>query len=191
VVGLAESREQQAVAQERCKGLPVQIALMDYRNLEGNFDRIVSIGMFEQVGPKNYRRFFDTVEGAPKDQGLFLLHTIGLSDTTHSTNAWIDHYIFPNGKLPSARQVTTAFEPHFIFEDWHNFGQDFHLTLMAGWKHFDTAWCGLKDKYGERFYRMWKYYVHSCAEFFRSRQGQLWQLVLAKPSRRAVYRAPR
>ena len=149
------------------------------------------VEVFEHVGPKNYARFFETVERVLEDQGLFLLHTIGLSDTTPCTDAWIDKYIFPNGKLPSARQLTTAFEPYFIFEDWHNFGQDYDLTLMAWWRNFDAAWPRLKDSYGEHFYRMWKYYLLCCAGFFRSRQGQLWQLVLAKPMRRSVYRAPR
>jgi cyclopropane fatty-acyl-phospholipid synthase-like methyltransferase len=76
-------------------------------------------------------------------------------------------------------------------EDWHNFGQDYDTTLMAWWKNFDAAWPDLADKYGERFYRMFKYYLHACAGYFRSRHGQLWQLVLSRRGRREVYRSIR
>jgi cyclopropane-fatty-acyl-phospholipid synthase len=119
------------------------------------------------------------------------LHTIGNSVTSPKTDAWIDKYIFPNGKLPSAREITSALEGRFLIEDWHNFGSDYDHTLMAWWANFDKAWPGLEERYGKRFYRMWKYYLMSCAGFFRSRQGQLWQLVLSKTAREWVYRSVR
>jgi cyclopropane-fatty-acyl-phospholipid synthase len=191
VEGITVSREQRKLAEERCRGLPVQIKLMDYREIDGRFDRVVSVGMFEHVGPKNYAAYFATVNRVMADDGLFLLHTIGNYDTTHTTDAWIDKYIFPNGKVPSARQITRAVEPDFVIEDWHNFGQDYDPTLMAWWRNFDAAWPSLKGKYGERFYRMFKYYLNACAGYFRARQGQLWQIVLSKRSRRAVYRSIR
>lgn len=191
VVGITVSKEQQKLAQERCAGLPVSIELMDYRDLRVKFDKVVSVGMFEHVGPKNYDIYFDTVHRTLKDDGLFLLHTIGNSVTSLKTDAWIDKYIFPNGKLPSASEISSAVESRFLIEDWHNFGQDYDHTLMAWWKNFDTAWPFLETKYGKRFYRMWKYYLMSCAGFFRSRQGQLWQLVLSKPERGSVYRSVR
>lgn len=191
VTGITISREQQKLAVERCRGLPVDIQLMDYRDLKGEFDKIVSVGMFEHVGPKNYPVYFRNVHRLLKDDGLFLLHTIGNRRTTETTDAWIEKYVFPNGKLPSARHLSTALEDHFIIEDWHNFGQDYDLTLMAWKKRFDAAWPQLRDKYGERFYRMWSYYLQCCAGFFRARQGQLWQLVLTKTSRREVYRSLR
>jgi len=191
VTGITVSKEQQRLALERCAGLPVTIELMDYRDLNGRFNKVVSVGMFEHVGPKNYPVYFATVDRVMADDGLFLLHTIGNYDTTHTTDAWIDKYIFPNGKTPSPHQIAGAIEPNFIIEDWHNFGQDYDLTLMAWWERFDAAWPTLADKYGERFYRMFKYYLNACAGYFRARQGQLWQIVLSKRSRRTVYRSIR
>jgi len=191
VVGITVSKEQQHVAQARCADLPVSIELMDYRDLGEQFDKVVSVGMFEHVGPKNYAVYFDTVHRTLKDDGLFLLHTIGNAVTSPKTDAWIDKYIFPNGKLPSAREMASAVEGRFLIEDWHNFGSDYDDTLMAWWENFELAWPFLEAKYGKRFYRMWRYYLLSCAGYFRSRQGQLWQLVLSKPERGSVYRSVR
>lgn len=191
VTGITVSREQLRVARERCSGLPINIELMDYRDLKGSFNKIVSVGMFEHVGPKNYSLFFSTMQQLLLDDGLFLLHTIGDHSTVQYTDPWIDKYIFPNGKLPSARQIVTAVEERFLIEDWHNFGPDYDRTLMAWWDNFEAAWPQLKDKYDARFYRMWKYYLMSSAGFFRSKQGQLWQLVLSKRERKGGYRSVR
>lgn len=191
VLGITVSKEQQKLAQERCSGLPVVIELIDYRDLSGQFDKIVSVGMFEHVGPKNYSTYFDTVMRLLKDDGLFLLHTIGIYKTTHRVDPWIDKYIFRNGKLPSAEQMGEVLNNRMIIEDWHNFGHDYYLTLMAWWKNFDAAWPELAGEYDERFYRMWHYYLMSCAGFFKSRQGQLWQLVLSKRTRQQIYRSVR
>lgn len=191
VTGITVSKEQKALADERCEGLPVTIKLMDYRDLEGTFDKVVSVGMFEHVGPKNYQTYFDTVARLMKDDGLFLLHTIGIHKTSPTVDAWIDQYIFPNGKLPSAAEISSAIDGSFLVEDWHNFGQDYDRTLMAWWDNFKVAWPELEASYGSRFYRMWKYYLHCCAGFFRSRQGQLWQLVLSKRTRPHLYRSIR
>jgi cyclopropane-fatty-acyl-phospholipid synthase len=191
VTGITVSQQQYQLARERCAGLPVTIQLMDYRDLQGGFDKVVSVGMFEHVGPKNYTHYFATVERLLDDEGLFLLHTIGDHTTSHYTDPWIDKYIFPNGKLPSAQQLTYALEGRFVIEDWHNFGQDYDRTLMAWWHRFDAAWPELGKHYDERFYRMWHYYLMCCAGLFRSRQGQLWQLVLSKQGRRSVYRSLR
>jgi len=191
VTGITVSKEQQRLARKRCAGLPVRIELMDYRELQGCFDKIASVGMFEHVGPKNYPAYFAAVDRLMATDGLILLHTIGNYDNLHTTDAWIDKYIFPNGHIPSARQISRALEKDFIMEDWHNFGQDYDITLMAWWARFDSAWPGLADKYGDRFYRMFKYYLHACAGYFRSRHGQLWQLVLSKRGRREVYRSIR
>lgn len=191
VVGVTVSKEQQKLAQERCSDLPVRIELMDYRKLGGRFDKIVSVGMFEHVGPKNYATYFDVAERLLENDGLFLLHTIGNHNTAPKTDAWIDKYIFPNGKLPSAKELASVLENRFLIEDWHNFGADYDRTLLAWWENFESAWPELKNKYGSRFYRMWKYYLLSCAGFFRARQGQLWQLVLSKRQRVGVYRSVR
>ncbi|MDV3237273.1 MAG: cyclopropane fatty acyl phospholipid synthase [Gammaproteobacteria bacterium] len=191
VTGITVSKEQQQYAQERCEGLPVRIELMDYRDLRGEYDKVVSVGMFEHVGPKNYATYFDTALRLMKDDGLFLLHTIGIHATSRTVDPWIDRYIFPNGKLPSAQELSSVLNGRFIIEDWHNFGPDYDRTLMAWWHNFDAAWPQLESRYGRRFYRMWKYYLLSCAGFFRSRQGQLWQLVLSKRGRETVYRSLR
>jgi cyclopropane-fatty-acyl-phospholipid synthase len=191
VFGITVSREQLALARERCAGLPVQLELMDYRDLDGRFDKVVSVGMFEHVGVKNYPAYLDVVRRVLKNDGLFLLHTIGDRDTETAADGWINKYIFPNGKVPSARQVAEALEGRLVVEDWHNFGQDYDRTLMAWWERFDAAWPTLRPHYGDRFYRMWKYYLLSCAGFFRSRHGMLWQLVLTKPGRASTYRSVR
>jgi cyclopropane-fatty-acyl-phospholipid synthase len=191
VVGVTVSREQQQLAQARCRGLPVTVELKDYRDISGEYDKVVSVGMFEHVGEKNYPIFFDTVGRMLKDDGLFLLHTIGSHRTVKSVDPWIVKYIFPNSRLPSAREITSVLERRFLIEDWHNFGPDYDRTLMAWWENFERAWPRLEPHYGRRFYRMWKYYLQSCAGLFRSRQGQLWQLVLSKRSYPGIYRSVR
>jgi cyclopropane-fatty-acyl-phospholipid synthase len=191
VTGVTISKEQLTLAQERCKGLPIRLILQDYRDLQGRFDKIVSVGMFEHVGPKNYQTYFDTVRRLLAPEGLFLLHSIGLASSSQGTDPWIDKYIFPNGKLPSAREIADAVEGRFVIEDWHNFGQDYDRTLMAWWDRFNQAWPRLQSRYNRRFYLMWKYYLLCCAGFFRSRQGQLWQLVLTHADRAETYRSVR
>lgn len=192
VHGITVSREQLALAEERCRGLPVTIRLMDYRDLEGRYDKVVSVGMFEHVGVRNYRTFFRTVARVMAEEGLMLLHTIGSRLSQRGTDPWVNRYIFPNGAVPSMGQLGAAIEPWLVLEDWHCFGPDYDRTLQAWWRRFDVAWPSLKsDRYDQRFYRMWKYYLHSFMGFFRARRGQLWQLVLSKPGRGTLYRAPR
>jgi cyclopropane-fatty-acyl-phospholipid synthase len=195
VVGITVSRRQAELGRERCRGLPVDIRVMDYRDLPaqvgGCFERVASVGMLEHVGVRNYRGYFDIARRMLADDGLFLLHTIGNSRTVPITDPWTDAYIFPNGKIPSARELTEGLEGPFIIEDWHNFGPDYDPTLMAWWQRFDAAWPALRPSYDDVFYRMWKYYLHASAGFFRSRQGQVWQLVLAKRGRPGVYRSMR
>ena len=191
VVGITVSREQLKLAQHRCAGLPVSFELKDYRDIDGQYDKVVSVGMFEHVGRKNYRPYFEAIRRVLKDDGLFLLHSIGSYITTDHIDPWIDRYIFPNGKLPSAREISRAIEGRFLIEDWHNFGRDYDRTLMAWWTNFEAAWPSLKQKYGERFHRRWRYFLMCCAGLFRSRQGQLWQLVLSKRQRAGIYRSVR
>ncbi|KMV70461.1 cyclopropane fatty acyl phospholipid synthase [bacteria symbiont BFo1 of Frankliniella occidentalis] len=177
VFGVTISAEQQKLAQQRCEGLDVTILLQDYRDLNQQFDRIVSVGMFEHVGPKNYDTYFEVVDRNLKPDGLFLLHTIGANRTNDNVDAWINKYIFPNGCLPSVLHIAQASEPHFVMEDWHNIGADYDLTLMAWYQRFLAAWPELAEKYGERFKRMFTYYLNCCAGAFRARDIQLWQVV--------------
>ncbi len=180
VTGITVSKEQAELAQNRCRDLPVTIELIDYRSLSGCYDRIVSVGMFEHVGRKNYREYMKVANRCLKDDGLFLLHTIGKNVRNTSPDPWIDKYIFPNGELPALSQVTNAAESLFVVEDVHNFGADYDRTLMAWYKNFEASWPQFKDQFSERFYRMWRYYLLSCAGAFRARDIQLWQFVLSK-----------
>ncbi len=180
VTGITVSKEQMALAQERCKGLPVTIRLQDYRDVDERFDHIISLGMFEHVGYKNYRTYMQVAHRCLKDGGLFLLHTIGGNMSVKTTDPWIEKYIFTNSMLPSIAQIATAVEGLFVMEDWHNFGSDYDKTLMAWFKNIDRAWEKLKSNYDERFYRMWKFYLLACAGSFRARKNQLWQIVLSK-----------
>ncbi|MBW1772146.1 MAG: cyclopropane fatty acyl phospholipid synthase, partial [Deltaproteobacteria bacterium] len=134
VTGITVSKEQVQLARERCKGLPVRIKLMDYRDLDDTFDRIVSVGMFEHVGVKNYRTYMEVAARCLSQNGIFLLHTIGSNTSVHDTDTWINKYIFPNSMLPSAQQITTASEGLFVLEDWHSFGHYYDRTLMAWYR---------------------------------------------------------
>jgi len=182
VVGYNISHEQVVYARELCRGLSVRIEEKDYRAAiaEQKVDRIVSVGFFEHVGHKNYDVFLQLARACLKDKGLFLLHTIGGNQARKSTDAWINKYIFPGGVIPSAAQLSSALEASWVVEDWHNFGPDYDRTLMAWWRNFEHRWPELRPRYGDRFYRMWKYYLLSSAGAFRARTLQLWQIVLSK-----------
>jgi cyclopropane-fatty-acyl-phospholipid synthase len=178
VVGVNISRNQIEFAREFCAGLPVEIREQDYRQLNEPFDKVVSVGMFEHVGPKNYAAYMRAVARCLKPGGTFLLHTIGTNVTGPDIDPWIEKYIFPNGNLPSIAQIARASEPWFVMEDWHNFGPDYDRTLMSWLHNFRHAWPELEDSYGESFRRMWEYYLQSCAGSFRARDIQLWQVAL-------------
>lgn len=191
VVGVTVSEEQVSLARDSCRGLPVEIRLQDYRTMEGTFDRILSIGMFEHVGCKNYRTYMRVARRHLADDGLFLLHTIGRNESANRVDPWIERYIFPNSVLPSAAQITAALEGVFVLEDWHSLGPHYDPTLMAWLRNVDAHWDSLKSRYDERFYRMWKYYLLSCAAAFRARSNQVWQLLLSPQGVPGGYRAPR
>lgn len=183
VVSYNISREQVAYGRELCNGLPVRFELQDYRAAAkepAKFDRIASIGLCEHIGYKNHRGFMRLAFDRLKERGLFLLHTIGANESYSYTDPWIDKYIFPNGLIPSMAQLTRAWEGLWVAEDWHNFGPDYDRTLLSWWDNFDRAWPQLRSEYGDRFYRMWKYYLMCSAGSFRARKLQLWQIVLSK-----------
>ena len=179
VEGVTISAEQQKLAQERCKDLDVKILLQDYRDLDSQYDRIVSVGMFEHVGPKNYQTYFNVVARNLKPDGLFLLHTIGANETNMNVDPWINKYIFPNGCLPSIKHIATTSEGKFVMEDWHNIGADYDRTLMAWYERFVQNWPKLEHNYSQRFFRMFSYYLNACAGAFRARDIQLWQVVFS------------
>ena len=190
VVGITVSKEQVELGIENCKGLPVEIRLQDYRDVSEKFDAIVSLGMFEHVGHKNYRAYMEVAKNSLRGGARFLLHTIGKNDSRHGVDPWIAKYIFPNGELPSLKQITGALESLMIVEDVHNFGPDYDRTLMAWCDNFNQAWPSLKDNYSDRFFRMWNYYLKICAGAFRARDIQVWQLVLSSGAPKAAYRRP-
>ena len=193
VVGVTVAQEQATYAEERCSGLPVAIACCDYREFDheqygGIFDKIVSIGMIEHVGYRNYKRLMRAAAQALRKEGLFLLHTIGSNVSTTSADSWIDRYIFPGGVLPSMRQISGAAEGHFMLQDVHNIGIHYIPTLLAWQDNFIRYWesedrtVALPEVWGssETFYRMWCYYLSVCAANFATGGSQVWQIVFAK-----------
>jgi cyclopropane-fatty-acyl-phospholipid synthase len=190
VTGITVSPQQCEFARQTCKGLPVDIRLMDYRELTGTYDRVVSVGMFEHVGSKNHRTYMEVVSRCLSPEGLLLLQSIGGSETSDFIDPWIDKYIFPGAVLPSIKQIGASAENMLVMEDWHSFGPDYDRTLMAWFENFDRSWPELRVHFDDRFYRTWKYYLLSCAATFRVRKNQLWQIVFSK-GRRGVYTACR
>jgi len=191
VVGVTISEAQAALARERCAGWPIRIELMDYREVHDTFDRVVSIGMFEHVGYKNYETYMDVVQRCLTDDGLSMLHTIGRHKTETITEPWIEKYIFPKGNIPSVRQMGDALEERFTVEDWHNFGADYDPTLMAWAANFEDTWDEIAHAYDERFRRMWRYYLLQSAGSMRARRNQVWQLVLSPRGVEGGYRSVR
>ena len=190
-VGITVSQEQADYARELCRGLPIEIRLQDYHDVDEVFDAVYSIGMFEHVGGKNYRSYFEMVRRCLKPDGLSVLHCIGSNGPPAQPDPWIEKYIFPNSVIPAASQVTAALEDLFVVEDWHNFGPDYDRTLMAWKANFDAAWPQLKVDYDETFRRMWHFYLATSAAVFRSRRDQLWQLTLSPDGVPGGYRVPR
>ena len=185
VVALSIANKPVEYARALCKGLPVQFHLCDYRDVgtynpeRVKFDKVVSVGVCEHVGYKNYRTLMEIVRSQIQEDGLFLLHTIGGNESKNYTEPWIDKYIFPRGMLPSLKQLGASVENLFVVEELHNFGADYDKTLMAWHGNFVDNWDRFRSQYGERFYRMFSYYLLSCAGGFRARAMQLWEFVLS------------
>jgi cyclopropane-fatty-acyl-phospholipid synthase len=187
VVGITISREQRDHAADSCRGLPIEIRLQDYRDVAEPFDRIASVGMMEHVGYKNYRVYMETAWRCLREPGLFLCHTIGGNVSRVRSDPWIVRYIFPNSMLPSPAQVSRAAEGLFVLEDVHNFGSYYDKTLLAWERNFAQSWDRFREAYGERFGRMWRFYLLSCAGAFRSRSIELFQFVFSKGGVRGEY----
>jgi cyclopropane-fatty-acyl-phospholipid synthase len=178
-VGITISKEQAEYARELCRGLPIEIRLQDYHELDERFDAILSVGMFEHVGGRNYRPWFEVARRCVRPDGLVLLHCIGSNGAPARPDPWIEKYIFPNSVIPAMSQVASALETLFVVEDWHNFGPDYDRTLVAWRANIDAMWPGLASRYDERFRRMWHFYLGCSAGVFRSRRDQLWQVTLS------------
>jgi cyclopropane-fatty-acyl-phospholipid synthase len=191
VVGITVSRRQVEMGNKLCRGLPVEIRLQDYRDLNETFDHIVSLGMIEHVGYKNYRTYFQVVQRCLRNGGSFVLQTIGSNYPVRTTDPWIQKYIFPNSMVPSLSQLGRAFERLLVMEDWHNFGPDYDKTLMAWHDNVQSGLDTLKERYSGRFLRMWTYYLLMSAGSFRARKNQLWQIVFSKEGRPDGFRLPK
>lgn len=179
VLGITLSDKQAQLGRQNCKGLPVELRLQDYRDLRGQYDHIISLGMFEHVGYKNYRTYMEIVHCCLKKGGIFVLGTIGTNQSTHSMDPWMDKYIFPGALLPSLKQIGASIEGLFVVEELQNWGPYYDKTLMAWFHNFHGHWGQISSHYGDRFYRMWKYYLLASAGLFRSRRLQNWQIVLS------------
>jgi cyclopropane-fatty-acyl-phospholipid synthase len=184
VVGYTVSREQVVLGNELCKGLPIELRLADYRDARGSFDAVLSIGMMEHVGHKNHRAYMETVDRCLAPGGTAFVHTIGSNSDQTTIDAWFEKYLFPNAAIPSLAQIATAMEGLFVPEDVHNIGPHYDATLMAWCQNFDRAWPSLRARYGERFQRMWRYYLLTCAGAFRARFQQVFQIVMTRPGTR-------
>jgi cyclopropane-fatty-acyl-phospholipid synthase len=191
VTGVTVSENQAVAARERCRALPVEIIFEDYRSLTGRFDRIYSLGMFEHVGARNHRRYLAKARELLEPDGLFLLHTIGNRVTQKANDPWIEKYIFPNSLIPSRLQIDAAAEGLWVVEDWHEFGVDYDRTLLAWSDNVERRWPEIGERYGERFHRMWHYWLMVSAASFRARHCHLWQIVLSAEGLAGGYAAVR
>jgi len=190
VTGVSISKEQIAYARRYTEGLPVDIINCDYRDLPerfdaGHFDKVVIIGMIEHVGYKNYRKLVNIVHRAIKDDGMFLLHTIGNSSRTTVGDPWMEKYIFRNSMLPAMSQLADAFEGVFVVQDWENYGHYYAPTLAAWQNNFETNWPQIEaieteHRFDEKFRRMFNYYFLSCKAGFETDHINLWQIVMTK-----------
>ncbi|HVR01295.1 MAG TPA: cyclopropane fatty acyl phospholipid synthase [Polyangia bacterium] len=177
VVGYTVSKEQAAWAAEHYPSLPVEIRLDDYRNATGTYDAVVSIGLMEHVGPKNHRGYMELAARLLAPGGVVFIHTIGGNRPRARIDPFFEKYIFPNAAIPTLGQLATSMEDILVTEDVQNLGEHYDRTLMAWWENFDAAWPSLRARYGDRFYRMWKYYLLTSAAYFRARQHNLFQMV--------------
>jgi len=196
VVGITISKEQLAFAREYCEGLDVEFVFHDYLNPNkppelAEFDKVVSIGMFEHVGSKNYGNYFQFVDEHLKQGGISLLHTIGSDKESNLVEPWIATYIFPNSNLPTERQIRKARPGHFVEQDFHDFGQgNYDPTLKEWHKNLMAAWDGLSagnEKYNEEFRRMFEYYLNGSEALFKSGKGHLYQFVFSKGDLKTPY----
>ncbi len=178
--GVTVSKEQVELGRKRAGNLPVTFELKDYRETTGSYDHVVSLGMFEHVGPRNHRTFMEVTNRVLKDEGLFLLQIAARSNSKTLPDPWSGKYIFPNTLIPCLGEIASSTNGLFVMEDLHNFGADYDKTLQSWHRNFEAAWPALKNKYSDRFYRMWRYYLLAAAGLSRSRTGQLWQIVFSK-----------
>ena len=185
VTGITLSAEQLKISNERAarEGLArsVSFEFQDYRKVEGQFDRIVSVGMFEHVGVNHYGTFFRKVRDLLADGGLAVIHTIGRSEPPSVTNAFIAKYIFPGGYIPALSEVAAAIERSgLIITDLEVLRLHYAETLRAWRQRFIANWDKARAILGEEFCRMWEFYLAGSETAFRYQGLVVFQLQLAK-----------
>ena len=185
VLGISLSSNQIQYAQNKAKELnldnQVKFEMMDYRNVTGEFDRIVSCGAFEHFGRKFYKVFFNKMNQIMKDDGKFLLHTIGVVDKPSPPNKFINKYIFPGGFCPSLSQIVVPLEKTgLIVSDTETLIRHYDKTLESWLERFLDKKKEVKDLFDERFVKMWEFYMASCAAAFRYRDLVVFQLQIVK-----------
>ena len=197
VLGISLSKNQINFCNEKAKEFNLsnqaQFKLIDYRELKGEFDRIVSVGMFEHVGIKFYKTFFQTVKKLLKEDGISLLHTIGSIDKPQPGSPFITKYIFPGGRVPSYSQIIKPLEKSgLIVSDVETLIRHYDKTLESWLKRFMKKGTEAKDLFGEKFVKCWEFYLASCAAAFKYKDLVVFQLQLVKnfdaiPSNRRDY----
>jgi cyclopropane-fatty-acyl-phospholipid synthase len=138
----------------------------------------------EHVGPKNHRQMLKVIHDRLVPDGIAVVHTIANNRSLLHGTPFIEKYIFPNAVAPSLAQIGKAMEGLFVIEDLQNIGPDYDPTLMAWWDNFDAAYPDLQHKYDRRFYKMWEFYLKAAAGASRSRDGQLYHVVMTKTGRK-------
>jgi len=175
-LGVARERSERAQASERCK-----FELVDYRALDGTFDRIVSVGMFEHVGVAYYPAFFNKIADLLADDGVGLIHTIGRTDGGGATNSWIAKYIFPGGYTPALSEMLPAIErAGLMVTDVEILRLHYAETLKEWRKRFKARWADAAALYDERFCRMWEFYLAGSEATFRADGLVVFQVQIAK-----------
>lgn len=187
VTGITVSQEQAALARERCDGLPVEIRLQDYRDVDEVFDHVVSIEMIEAVGRRNLPTFYRVVDRSLKEGGLFVLQAIFGNTLTRTSDRrldqfilWLLKYIFPDGYLPRSDELIPPRDTDLRIEDWQRYFDDYERTLLAWASRFNDGWDGIADQYDDNFRRRWNFYLHGCAAAFRARLVDVGQIVYTK-----------
>ena len=185
VTGISLSKNQIEYCKNKAKDLgldnQVKFELMDYREVKGKYDRIYSVGMFEHVGKKFYKTYFKSINELLKEDGLFLLHTIGVVDKPSAPNKFINKYIFPGGVCPSFSQIIGPIEKTgLIVADTETLIRHYDKTLESWLERFLKRKSAVKDMFDEKFVKMWEFYLASCAAAFRYRDLVVFQLQIVK-----------
>ena len=185
VTGITLSENQLAYSKKKAKelnlGNQVEFKLADYRELNEKFDRIVSVGMFEHVGRKFYRKYFNTVSKLLNDQGIALIHTIGSSNPPRNPQPWITKYIFPGGYTPSLSQIARPIEDSgLIISDMEVLRMHYAHTLRNWKERFLSKKTTVLEMFDEKFFRMWEFYLASCEMAFKWGDQVVFQLQLTK-----------